>query len=175
MHVRRAIRQQSARRYDRKELSFRQIVDVQFVAAMGPPGGGRNSITNRYARHFSIVSVTAFDADNMTTIFSSLVDWWLKKYSYGASLAKLAPQLVAATLDVYSRCQRELLPTPAKSHYTFNLRDVSKVVQGACCAAVQAVWCAARACAFCASHDDHMATVSHERCPQAMLSAISRW
>ena len=121
----------AVRRYDRKELNFRKLVDIQFVAAMGPPGGGRNSITNRYARHFSVVSVTAFDADNMTTIFSSLVDWWLKKYSYGASLARMTPQLVAATLDVYSRCQRELLPTPTKSHYTFNLRDVSKVVQGA--------------------------------------------
>lgn len=98
---------------------------------MGPPGGGRNSVTNRYLRHFSVVSVTAFDNDNMTTIFTSLVDWWLRKYSYASAVVKLNKQLVAASLDVYERCQRELLPTPAKSHYTFNLRDVSKVVQGA--------------------------------------------
>ena len=118
-------------RYDRKELAFRKLVDVQFVAAMGPPGGGRNAITNRYARHFSVISVTAFDASNMTTIFSALVDGWLRKYSYGSTLSQLTKPLVAATLDVYSRCQAELLPTPTKSHYTFNLRDVSKVVQGA--------------------------------------------
>jgi dynein heavy chain, axonemal len=107
-------------------------VDLQFVAAMGPPGGGRNSVTNRYLRHFSVVSMTVFDTDNMTTIFSSLVDWWLRKYAYGSSISKLSKQVVGALLDVYERCQKELLPTPAKSHYTFNLRDVSKVVQGAC-------------------------------------------
>ena len=31
--------------YDRKELTFRKIVDVKFCAAMGPPGGGRNPVT----------------------------------------------------------------------------------------------------------------------------------
>jgi hypothetical protein len=64
--------------YDRKELTFRKMVDTQFVAAMGPPGGGRNSVTNRYLRHFSIVSMTAFDNDNLSTIFHTLVDWWLR-------------------------------------------------------------------------------------------------
>lgn len=38
--------------------------------------------------------------------------------------------LVATTIDIYRAIQRELLPTPAKSHYTYNMRDVSKVFQG---------------------------------------------
>ena len=41
--------------YDRKELTFRRLADVQFAAAMAPPGGGRNHVTNRYVRHFSLV------------------------------------------------------------------------------------------------------------------------
>ncbi|GMH33280.1 hypothetical protein BSKO_01114 [Bryopsis sp. KO-2023] len=116
--------------YDRSEKVFRKLVDVQFVAAMGPPGGGRNSVTNRYLRHFSVVSVTAFDNANLTTIFSTLVDWWIKKYNYGQNVSRLSKPIVAGTLELYERAQNELLPTPTKSHYTYNLRDVSKVIQG---------------------------------------------
>lgn len=96
---------------------------------MGPPGGGRNSVTNRYLRHFSVVSMTAFDNDTLSTIFSALVDWWMKRSGFGSTVTKLAKPLVAASLEVYETIQRELLPTPTKSHYTFNLRDVSKVIQ----------------------------------------------
>ncbi|KAF9816548.1 hypothetical protein SFRURICE_010707 [Spodoptera frugiperda] len=35
-----------------------------------------------------------------------------------------------ASLDIFSALVEELLPTPTKSHYTFNLRDLSKVFQG---------------------------------------------
>eukprot|EP00892_Ulva_mutabilis_P009854 jgi/Ulvmu1/7240/UM035_0027.1 len=116
--------------YDRSTLTFRRLEDIQFVAAMGLPGGGRNHITQRYSRHYNVVSMTAFDVNNMTIIFQALVGWWLEKCNYPASLTKVSKQLVAATIDTYLRCQAHLLPTPAKSHYTFNLRDVSKVCQG---------------------------------------------
>ena len=39
----------------------------------------------------------------------------------------LKAPMVDSTVEVFQRISQELLPTPAKSHYTFNLRDLSKV------------------------------------------------
>ena len=37
------------------------------------------------------------------------------------------PAFVKATIEIYNTIRAELLPTPAKSHYTYNMRDLSKV------------------------------------------------
>ena len=42
----------------------------------------------------------------------------------------LCDRLVDTSISTYNTIQNQLLPTPAKSHYTFNLRDLSKVFQG---------------------------------------------
>lgn len=49
---------------------------------------------------------------------------------YPQILRPLVDPIVSGAVDIYGRLVAELLPTPAKSHYVFNLRDLSKCIQG---------------------------------------------
>lgn len=46
----------------------------RFMAAMGPPGGGRNDITSRLTRHMNVLGVNEFDDSTMLRIFSAVID-----------------------------------------------------------------------------------------------------
>lgn len=114
--------------YDRKLLVFRNIIDVLYVASMGPPGGGRNPITPRLVRHFNVIGYAELGDDSKKIIFSTILGNFLT--SFTSEIGCLTDSMVNASIQVYSTICSELLPTPAKSHYTFNLRDLAKVFQG---------------------------------------------
>lgn len=46
------------------------------------------------------------------------------------AIKSMCEQLVDTCISCYDAIQTQMLPTPAKCHYTFNLRDLSKVFQG---------------------------------------------
>lgn len=71
-----------------------------------------------------------FDSASKKMIFSKLASWWLNHARYSDDIKALCPKLVAASLQVYNETLKALLPTPTRSHYTFNLRDLSRIFQG---------------------------------------------
>jgi len=115
--------------YDTKKLIFKQIKDTRFVCACAPPSGGRSAVTPRLFRHFNMVWVPDLSEHSMRTIFASILRGFLEQ-NESSGLSIYAEPVVKASVDLYQRTIGEFLPTPAKCHYTFNLRDLSKVVQG---------------------------------------------
>ncbi|XP_061086442.1 dynein axonemal heavy chain 3 [Conger conger] len=117
------------RHWYEKDTSRLDIVDVLFVSAMGPPGGGRNDITGRFTRHLNIISIDSFDDETLSKIFTSITDWHFGN-GFDATFVRLGKIMVQATMAVYKDAMECFLPTPSKSHYIFNLRDFTRVIRG---------------------------------------------
>ena len=116
--------------YDNKEKVFRNIVDMMYVCAMGPPGGGRTFITPRFTRWFNVISVTEFDNEAMMGIFESIAKFQFDKKSTPGCIKSLKDPIIKSTMAIYDAALANLLPTPLKSHYLFNLRDFARVIFG---------------------------------------------
>ncbi|RKO93938.1 dynein heavy chain, N-terminal region 2-domain-containing protein, partial [Blyttiomyces helicus] len=115
--------------YDRKNVGkFMQIDDITFICSMGPPGGGRNPVTQRFTRHFNLLSLVEMDNQSLQRIFGTILGSFLSRFN--PDVHNKTNPIVEASVRIYNTIRAELLPTPAKSHYTFNLRDLAKVVLG---------------------------------------------
>ncbi|XP_059216601.1 dynein axonemal heavy chain 3 isoform X2 [Stomoxys calcitrans] len=105
-----------------------ELVDMGFIAAMGMPGGS-NFIFPRFYRHTFVVGVDSFEDATIIKIFSTIGEWHFAK-GFPDKVALLSRGLAEAMVSVYRSAMRIFLPTPAKSHYTFSLRDITRVFQG---------------------------------------------
>ena len=114
--------------YDTKQLFFKNVRETRFVAACAPPGGGRSEVTPRLFRHFNMLWMPDLSSTSMRSIFSAILKGYLTQQDQ--TLGYEADKIVKSAVEIYQKTIAEFLPTPAKSHYTFNLRDLSKVIQG---------------------------------------------
>jgi len=81
-------------------------------------------------RHFNLFCLEDFNDATLELIFDTIAVWYFQSNKFPADISRMASTLVEATLETYRTAMKDLLPTPSKSHYVFNLRDFSRVMQG---------------------------------------------
>lgn len=105
-----------------------KIEDIVVIGAMVPPKAGRNDISRRLVRHFNVIPLTDFDQKVMQSIYEKVLNYFLVKKMPDSKM--FIPTIVEASIEVFSRATQQLLPTPSKCHYIFNLRDLAKTIHG---------------------------------------------
>ncbi|XP_042770547.1 dynein axonemal heavy chain 2 isoform X3 [Panthera leo] len=114
--------------YDRSKQTIKYIRDMFLMAAMGPPGGGRTIISPRLQSRFNVINMTFPTESQIIRIFGTMINQKLQDFE--EEVKPIGNVVTEATLDMYNTVVQRFLPTPAKIHYLFNLRDISKVFQG---------------------------------------------
>jgi len=123
------------------EHKFKSVVNVSFAGAI--TDFGRQSISERFMRHFNVLWIEQQDELTLKNMFQTLLDWKLANSSaaYAEEVKNISKNIVNATIEIYLLLRKEpdLQPIPSKAHYVFNLKDVSKVFQGICRSSAYAI------------------------------------
>ena len=106
------------------------VQDLDYVAAMGKPGGGRNDVDPRFISLFSVFNMTLPSEASLYHIYQSILAGHLQPFT--DSIRATVAVLTQMTLELYKTVVRDLPPTPSKFHYLFNLRDLSRIYCGLC-------------------------------------------
>ena len=114
-----------------KRGEMKIVEDTQYIGAMGHPGGGRNDIPNRLKRQFLIFNITLPAIASIDDMFGQMLRGrFPKNGGWNRETLQTVKKLTEATIDLHQKVKAKMLPTPAKFHYIFNLRDLSRVFQG---------------------------------------------
>ncbi|XP_021370512.1 dynein heavy chain 10, axonemal-like isoform X1 [Mizuhopecten yessoensis] len=117
--------------YDRgKDLNWKNMKDIGYIAAMGIAGGGRNETDPRFVSLFCVFNMTFPSDESLYLIYNSILVGHCQPFA--KEIQDCVSTITKMTMSLYSTVVKDLPPTPSKFHYIFNLRDLSRIYQGLC-------------------------------------------
>jgi len=115
--------------------------DLKYLCAMTHPGGGRNDIPHRLKRHFLLMNLIPPAIESINDIYGQISAGYFKPNNseefaeYGGinvdvSAVGVIKNLCGLTIGLWNKVRDKLKATPAKFHYVFTMRDLSRIFQG---------------------------------------------
>jgi dynein heavy chain len=124
--------------------------DLTYMAAMTHPGGGRNDIPHRLKRHFIIFNLVPPSIESINDIYGQILEGYFAPNDDEEFLAAggvnvdpgartVIRGMTKMTIDLWNKVRDGLKATPAKFHYVFTIRDLSRIFQGVLSADMETV------------------------------------
>jgi dynein heavy chain len=114
--------------FDRLDLGFRkEIVDVQYLAAMNPTAGSFE-ICERCQRHFSTFACLMPSDGDLSIIFQSVLQGHL--LGYPDSMVQEIETIVSASVQLHTKVSKKFLPSAVKFTYNWNMRELAGIFEG---------------------------------------------
>ncbi|CAH8821194.1 unnamed protein product, partial [Trichobilharzia szidati] len=82
------------------DLSWRQLKDMTYVTAIGPPGGGRETTDPRFVSLFTVYHALAPSSSSLTSIFGKVLKGHLQN-GFSTELINHCEIFTRMSLDVY--------------------------------------------------------------------------
>jgi len=65
--------------------------------------------------------------DSVDNIYGEIIRMGFTAKAFNAAVADSASRLVSTTIQIWEKVKKVMLPTPAKFHYQFNMRELFRV------------------------------------------------
>ncbi|CAM9708915.1 unnamed protein product, partial [Ectocarpus fasciculatus] len=88
-----------------------------------------NDIPNRLKRHFFIFNMIVPPEESINAIYGQMVEGRFPAQERRSTFHLFSERLPAATTALWRWMRAKMLPSPSKFHYTFNMRELSRVFQ----------------------------------------------
>jgi dynein heavy chain len=115
---------------------MKRLDNTLLVAAMNPTAGSF-FIIDRMQRHFGTFATLFPEADVLNAIYYKILAGHFASGGFADSIVKtvgdknvLASKIVGAAIMLHKLVADSFLPTAVKFHYQWNLRELSRVIQG---------------------------------------------
>lgn len=116
--------------HDIKNSQIKQVIDSTFILCCNPPQSGRNKLSPRLLRQLCILSMPDPSARSLFNIYQVQLGRFFGENEFNNEIKSNLVPLVSSCIVIFYRVFINMLPTPSKSHYIFNFRDLSKLNSG---------------------------------------------
>jgi dynein heavy chain len=112
-----------------RKIRIRQIADVTFIADMAINSASTANVSERVLHRMNLVVLSALNLGSFKVQIQTLADMVMSSwFQLDRNIKEYAQRTIRSLSEICEVALHRLKPTPSKAHYTFNWKDITKIL-----------------------------------------------